>query len=533
MAANPQTTLGEEKLGQIGAHEDPEEEGDVMDELTIAEMAKLAGKQKFYSPGYQVEIRAFQAKTESEIKKGIALYEAKAFDEAEKCFKALLYDNNDDKVRPLLFRFCGDCKRKKCLYEEALEFYNKADELSKFLSSSDLAAMLNNRGLIYIELKEYQKALEEFDKAAKIEINGARALYMCNKGQVCYLLGDRKAALDCFEIACDIVEKGDYNKESSASEGGLREDQANYIQTRLNDFVKELEELDKIVLKIPDEIFIRRETKYIVDTVKGLYPEEQQEEKDIKDTEGEKDWEEFTKILDSKQKLELIQDNVILYQYYDGFLYTLSQGYVVATAINSDRLVAQTSNRAVSAVTTLVSLIPLIGSGISEGINEVWNFVKDVQVKRAAVNVCSFATTVNEFESMSQEVAIDIILQKEREIETLDPEKYLLPSWRAKFKKFIEKLDASIYGERNQTAMQKLGYQTASVLIEKYIASGEIYDKQPPVCLLPKQKKSKLLEISTKLLDKHIEDCNKEYDEKEELQGNKEPIQRSACCALF
>ena len=79
----------------------------------------------------------------------------------------------------------------------AQNLYNKILEIDPNHSPT-----LNNIAVIFINLKDYQKAKECFEKAIKIDPNYANAHY--NLGNIFKELGENQKAKECFEKAIKI-----------------------------------------------------------------------------------------------------------------------------------------------------------------------------------------------------------------------------------------------------------------------------------------------------------------------------------------
>ena len=83
----------------------------------------------------------------------------------------------------------------------------------------------------------------------------------------------------------------------------------------------------------------------------------------------------------------------------------------------------------------------------------------------------------------------------------------------------LDKINKSLYGERNTEAMQKAGFQAASTIIEEYLASGEIYGGETPTKLAKEMRVEKLRNIIRETLEKDLEAHTKKL--KFDPKGNK------------
>lgn len=171
------------------------------------------------------------------------------------------------------------------------------------------------------------------------------------------------------------------------------------------------------------------------------------------------------------------------------------------------------------------------------------------------------------FKKIAQDLTVELIMRNKDILMKLEPDKAILPKWEGRFKKLLakaEKIKINVYGERNETPMQKLGFKIANDLVEKYIASGKLYDGKIAIRIKNEEKLKNLIEFSELLLNedskvkeflpieekKEVEEetQNKNQKEekiikkeeektikKEEKKIKKEPDQvgRSSCCKIF
>jgi len=412
------------------------------------------------------------------------LYNIEEYNEALSCYQQLAQKLPDNDI---LNKAVGDCYRKLGQYDKALKIYdtsiNYCKENSDDVAHLYIATLLNSRGLTYKAVGEFKKACNDFNEA--IKLSSQNPLYFCNKGNVLYTLGDSKGALECFSDAYAIVQSDQLKEVDNLNKQNLT-----YINNTLKPFIKQLEALDKIELIKKDEFISARQNKFVDKFIDAL-------------TNSSKNNIEVVQIINTKENLGIIQKTPALYEYYDGFLFGLSQSYTTSVVVNKNTFAIDTSNARVDIATTLISLIPYVGDKIAGGIKFATGIIKGKEVKNAASNVCKFATTPSDFDVLAQDATVNIIMQNKQILQNIEPQKAVLPNWANKFSWIFKKYkltEEKLYGDRNETTMQKFGYKLANDLVEKYIASGSIYENKPAITILPKDREAKLIEIGTDLI---------------------------------
>ncbi|MBP5469293.1 MAG: tetratricopeptide repeat protein, partial [Candidatus Riflebacteria bacterium] len=98
----------------------------------------------------------------------------------------------------MVYHYIGDCYVNLQQYEKANEYYTKT---LKFSDYEGLHSVYEHRALMYIDLKEYQKALSDINKAIELKPSGM-SVYYKDRSHIYNLLGeDEKSAID-FEYWC-------------------------------------------------------------------------------------------------------------------------------------------------------------------------------------------------------------------------------------------------------------------------------------------------------------------------------------------
>lgn len=427
-------------------------------------------------------------------KRGNILYELREYQEAANCYltiKGKLPQNSE------VCKAYGDCLRKQERYHEAIQEYETG--LMKFERDDTAmptvkAAMLNSKGLTYMELKDYRSALADFDAA--ISVNGRNPLYHCNKGHAVFALGRRGAALMSFKQANELVRSRNFENLTSHN--------VNYIENTLRKFVEDLESLDNIPLQRADNVLANREMNFVKLMIKNLAGT------DVETDEHHQGDNDIAQLRETKQKINYLQQDPRLYEYYDGFLFTLCQSYATAVVVNSGQLTISTGNN-FDYIIKAISLLPLVGEQVSGQLQNLNNFVQEAQVRKAASNVCKFATTSAQFEEIAQDAVSHFVLEKRNQIKAFqesDLETYILPGWASRFQGIVDaiiringRVDEMLYGNRMETVFQKLGCQEANTVISDFIASGTIYGGIPAIQIPPPQKKQKLIDIALRQVD--------------------------------
>jgi tetratricopeptide (TPR) repeat protein len=294
----------------------------------------------------------------------------------------------------------------------------------------------------------------------------------------------------------------------------------------LNKVIGSCSETHVVKLNKSDNVFLKRQKSVVKKKMHASENEESVYEKEIQ------------KLMGTKKKLAEIQNNQDLYEYYNGFLTTISQVYIVSIVIKSGQLSLNTSNPAVTVVSKLVSLIPLIGSHISSAGEALWDFMKGVQMKNKAMNVVKFSTTSDEFNEMVQEVLVDFISEnKDKIIEMGNKSDEIVDTWYKKLAKFCSdiksSIEESIWVQEFETPMQKIGNKDASELISEWLSSGKIYEGQIPIRVPIGEKKDRLLKYIIVITEKAEEQEEKESTQSDCSCGsdkNNEPIKSEKTC---
>ena len=228
---------------------------------------------------------------------------------------------------------------------------------------------------------------------------------------------------------------------------------------------------------------------------------------------------ELDNLIETKRKLALIENNNILYEYYDGFMRTFVQVYAVSIIIKSGQLSLSTDNIGVTISTKLISLLPLIGEPLSSTSKMIWDYMKSIDMINKAVNVVKFSTTSEQFNELVQEAIIDIIDKRKDDLIALhdiSDERSL--KWYEKVKTFCDnmkvKIEESVWVQELETPMQKLGSEDATKLILEVLSNGKIYQGELAIKIHPDIKKERLIEYAILI---SIEEKNKK-----EKEDNKE-----------
>ena len=242
---------------------------------------------------------------------------------------------------------------------------------------------------------------------------------------------------------------------------------------------------------------------------------------------------ELDNLIETKRKLSLIEDNNILYEYYDGFMRTFVQVYAVSIIIKSGQLSLSTDNIGVTISTKLISLLPLIGEPLSSTSKMIWDYMKSIEMINKAVNVVKFSTTSEQFNELVQEAIIDIIDKRKDDLLALhdiSDERSL--KWYEKVKAFCDnmkvKIEESVWVQELETPMQKLGSEDATKLILEVLSNGKIYQGDLAIKIHPDIKKERLIEYAILI---SIEEKNKNEDEKEK-EKNTEVVDITSCSYL-
>jgi len=470
-------------------------------------------------------------------KYGRILYQIGELTQAYDIYEKLKAISSDESLY-YIYKVQGDCLRRMKKYEDSIQCY---EESFKALESygkvcgeaADIfkAPISNNCGLTYFAMKNFKKAQSSFETAIKCDFSNP--LFHCNLANALYAQGNKKESFDCFKQTAVIFK----SMETDSKEGkGVTKANKETISEMLVKFLKEIEQIEKIQLSKQDKIVESREINYVDNFVNNFDNVLAVSNEEI----------EAQKIKETKLKIKKIEKIEQLYEFYDGFIFTLQQGYDTSKVVNTGLISLDTSNLGLDVAVKLVSFIPLIGDKVSTVVQGAWDFGCDAMAKKAAANICKMGVA-NVFDEIIQDLAVDIIMKNEKVIMKSDPEKAILPKWQARFKALLSKIHSfqvSLYGERMETPMQKFGYKIANDLLEKFIASGKIYGNQIAIRMKKAEKLEKLIVFSGDLLQGEIlgkglaieeQEEKKENENENTASGKKSPpmTRNSSCCSIF
>lgn len=130
--------------------------------------------------------------------RGLAYYRSDHYQEAIHNYNQIL-DLDPEHPQALYNR--GLARSAIAQFSEALTDYNRALAQSQALSQQEKAMIYNDRGILYLEQKQYQKAREDFSQATHLDDNNSRSLY--NLGCACHYLGEHQTAIRHFTHAIE------------------------------------------------------------------------------------------------------------------------------------------------------------------------------------------------------------------------------------------------------------------------------------------------------------------------------------------
>ena len=360
-----------------------------------------------------------------------------------------------------------------------------------------------------IYTKNKEKSLENYFKAINNHLETINlALDVNGKGD--YVHNVTISSLESLLLLLNEPQLFNYNKLYSKSAKAIEcrkhisdmQEQFTYYKMEFLHKVLDIyNKVHNIELKNNDIIFNKRQNSVIHKNINA-----NDENKDEHE-------EELNKLIITKKNLSKIQENQILYEYYDGFLRTFVQVYAVSVIIKSGQLSLDTSNIGITLSTKLVSLIPLIGEHISSGANALWDFMKSMEMVNKATNVVKFSTTSEQFDELVQDVLISIINKNsEKIIKISETSEEMSELWYEKIKKFCTNMKVKIeetgWVQELETPMQKLGSKDATKLIADYLSNGKIYGKELAIRIPINDKRSRLLEYAIIITNEETVDIN-------------------------
>jgi tetratricopeptide (TPR) repeat protein len=110
-------------------------------------------------------------KSEGWYRLGEMLCKMGRFDKSQQVYEALLDQTTNETDKAAVYHQIAWVKCEQGVYEEALAFYDNANEILKSTLPSnhpDLASSYNNIGMVYQNMSEYSKALSYYEKALEI-----------------------------------------------------------------------------------------------------------------------------------------------------------------------------------------------------------------------------------------------------------------------------------------------------------------------------------------------------------------------------
>ena len=123
---------------------------------------------------------------------------------------------NDDYSKSDIYNSFATIYSKQNENEKAIEYYNLAEEIYlKINSNRGLVSIINNRAISYFDLKQYNKAQQEFDKAISLAKNiDFKAVFSESYhylGKIYALKGETQTALNYFNKSINTSIEIEYN----------------------------------------------------------------------------------------------------------------------------------------------------------------------------------------------------------------------------------------------------------------------------------------------------------------------------------
>ena len=183
------------------------------------------------------------------LHKAISYHKLKQNEKSEQSFKeAIKKANNSAEVYLSYSGYLIDLDR----FDEALECLDKITSSSKGLQA------WHNKGVIFNARKEYQKAIECYDRALELDENSKQTL--SNKGVNLTELKEHQKAIECFDRALELDENDIHalnNKAEMFDKLGKYPDSITYykkslsikdnseVRTKITDIIKKQNSLEK------------------------------------------------------------------------------------------------------------------------------------------------------------------------------------------------------------------------------------------------------------------------------------------------
>ncbi len=262
-------------------------------------------------------------------------------------------------------------------YEGAKKHYEIAIEIDpNYIDAHyNLAILLNNYFGHEEAKKHYEIAIECCNQALKIDSKDI-ATYCC-KGMSLFHLHRDIEALQSLKKASKILKEGNTDRLD-----------VEYVNACIKDFYA-----IKQKIKSPQSLEIKKE----LEVMQALF----QKEMLIKKNENE------------------IVTNPALKAYYDGFVFGLTQIYNTSCLIASGKFAIDTSSILSTSVESLLSLIPVVGDRVSQGVSVISTFVKENSAKQKAIKITQIANTISDFDQIAKSACLQIIEARKEQIQNI------------------------------------------------------------------------------------------------------------------
>ena len=428
---------------------------------------------------YDQAIKLDTSNPDSYINKGNALSEIKKFDEAIESYeKAIKLDSRNT----LAYNNKAVALYTINKFDDAIKAYNISIKLNE-----NNPVSYANRGNLYLTLNKNSEALQDYKKAQSLlDKNITNGLSQKNINNI----KDNLTALIKLQNSVDVLEKEILKIENSSTpkyfelmnKKTILEKEKNFELKNLN-FSKKTPYSnpenygnninDKIEMIINKNLELAKEVKKLKSEVKNIKSDISSMRKDIslKLNDYQKIFEEKIKKC-KKDQIKKAKD------YYFGFSSTFSNLYITSILVDSGQVQLDVpSDMVVSILSSICTLIPYVGSTISETIDSLGLFLKTMEMKENARTMIRLVEDPLGLSQLVGKTLAKIIEKENKKIQIFEvTEKNIKPkvrNWIKKIINFCEKIyqdiEKKLYGEVYDTPAKKLGNLDANEVIGKYI----------------------------------------------------------------
>lgn len=270
----------------------------------------------------------------------------------------------------------------------------------------------------------------------------------------------------------------------------------------INDIINIYQKIHSIKLKKHCETFYNRQNKAINKMIDIITITNNNNSSDEELNKLFKNRIKIDNLCSLKDKFNEIQNNQLLYEFYDGYTRTFNNVYNISTIIKSGCFTLNNTNKIQMITTSLLSLLPFIGDKISLSVNMIWNYFNSIEINNKATNIIKLSNTIDKFNELIQDIIINVIHTKQNDILKIYINHDLITNKLTNtINQLCKKFNILNYINEFETPMQILGNTIATKLISQSIHNGNIYDNEISIKISKELIKEKLIKLSQSIID--------------------------------